>query len=85
MLSGNQPAIERGRQAAISDLVIQEPQNRSADWFLANPDTIHGAREWCHDHPTEVEAAFKRGDESCIHVEQAYVRILERQAAPPPK
>jgi hypothetical protein len=60
----------------------QEPINRSADWFLANPDAIPAALEWCHDHPTEEEAAFKRGDQSCIHVEQANARILERQLQP---
>lgn len=60
----------------------QEPQNRSTDWFLANPDAIPDAREWCHDHPTEVDAALKRGDESCINAEQAYARILERQIPP---
>jgi hypothetical protein len=61
----------------------QEPQNRSADWFLANPDAIPAAREWCGDHPTEVEEAFKRGDQSCVHVEEAYARILERKLPPP--
>jgi hypothetical protein len=57
----------------------QEPINRSADWFLANPDAIPAALEWCSDHPTEVEAAYKRGDQSCIHVQEANNRILERQ------
>jgi hypothetical protein len=37
-------------------------------------------REWCHDHPTEVDAALRASDQTCIHVEQAYVRQLERQA-----
>ena len=65
--------------AAATDASCQEPINRSADWFLANPDAIPAALEWCRDHPTEVEAAFQRGDQSCIHVEQANNRILERQ------
>jgi hypothetical protein len=65
--------------AAATDASCQEPINRSADWFLANPDAIPAALEWCRDHPTEVEAALKRDDQSCIHVEQANARILERQ------
>lgn len=62
-----------------TDASCQEPINRSADWFLANPDAIPAALEWCRDHPTEVEAALKRDDQSCIHVEQANNRILERK------
>jgi hypothetical protein len=65
--------------ATATDASCQEPRGRSADWFLANPDAIPAALEWCHDHPTEAEAAFKRGDHSCIHVEQANTRILERK------
>lgn len=66
--------------ATATDASCQEPINRSADWFLANPDAIPAAREWCHDHPTEMEAALQRGDESCVHVEEAYTRNLERQS-----
>jgi hypothetical protein len=65
--------------AMVTDAWCQEPLNRSADWFLANPDAIPDAREWCHDHPTEVDAALKRGDQSCVNVEQAYTLMRERQ------
>ena len=58
----------------------KQPANRSADWFLANPDAIPAAQEWCHDHPTESQAAATHGDPSCINADQAYARIQERQA-----
>jgi hypothetical protein len=58
----------------------EQPVNRSADWFLAHPEEIPAAREWCGDHPTERDAVIRRGDLSCIYADQAYARIQERQA-----
>jgi hypothetical protein len=68
--------------AMVTDAKCQEPLNRSTDWFLANPDAIPDAREWCRDHPTERDAALGRGDQSCVHVEEAYARILQRKSPP---
>jgi hypothetical protein len=72
-------ALTAAAIAAATDARCQEPVNRSTDWFLANPDAIPAARESCHDNPTEVEAELQRGDQSCIHVDEAYTRIQERQ------
>lgn len=56
-----------------------QPRRETADWYIAHPSKTASAREWCHDHPTEQDAAFRSGDRTCLYVEQAYARQLERQ------